>query len=97
MEVEYHRLTVRDLNEAVAFYESERTGLGEDLRNEIRSTIGRIVEAPAMYPKVRGNIRRCLVHRFPFSILYRLVGESKVRILVIRHHRRHQEFGSRRR
>ena len=42
---------------------------------------------------VEQGIRRYFVHRFPFSILYRIVDEKILRVLVIRHHRRHPEFG----
>ena len=48
-------------------------------------------------PVVRGEIRRCLVHRLPFSILYRVVANGKIRILVIRHHKRRGSFGMGRR
>jgi hypothetical protein len=36
------------------------------------------------------------LHRFPYHFLFRVVGHD-VRILVVRHHRRHPSLGIRRR
>ena len=96
MRVEYHQATIIDLNDAVTYYESQRNGLGLELRQEIYRSIDRIAESPSLYPKVSGDIQRCFIHRFPFSILYRVVSEDVLRILVIRHHRRSPVFGMKR-
>jgi len=93
MRVEYHPETVEDLNKAIDFYEQRQEGLGIDLREEIYQSIDHIIANPFIYREVEGKIRRCFVHRFPFSILYRITDDDVVRILVIRHHRQHPEFG----
>lgn len=93
MKVEYHPSTIADLNRAVDFYEQQRIGLGGELGNEIYQTIARIAANPLIYRPIAGQIRRCFVHRFPFSILYRVVADDLVRVLVIRHHRQHPQFG----
>ena len=97
MRIEYHPQTADDLNSALQFYEGERPGLGAECREEIYNAINRIKGSPTLYRKVEGEIRRCLVRRFPFSILYRVIGNEVVRILVIRHHRKHPRFGQSRR
>ncbi|MBI2799296.1 MAG: type II toxin-antitoxin system RelE/ParE family toxin [Gammaproteobacteria bacterium] len=93
MRLEYHPQTTVDLNRALQFYESQRHGLGAECRAEIYAAIERIKESPTHYRKVEGEIRRCLVRRFPFSILYRVIKEEVIRVLVIRHHRQHPGFG----
>ncbi|MBT8447142.1 MAG: type II toxin-antitoxin system RelE/ParE family toxin [Gammaproteobacteria bacterium] len=55
--------------------------------------IDRIAGSPHQFPKVKGDIRRCFVRRFPFSVLYRIVDDKTVRVLVIRHHRQNPDFG----
>ena len=94
MKLEFHPETVDDLNDAVEFYEHRQLGLGDDLRQEIYQTIDRILANPLHYREVRGDIRRCLAHRFPFSVLYRIPDEDTIRILVIRHHRQHPDYGT---
>ena len=93
MKVEYHPLTVSDLNNAIAYYNRQRPGLGEGLRSEVHATIARVCSNPDQCPEVKHGVRRCFVHRFPYAVLYRLIGETAIRVLVIRHHRRHPGFG----
>jgi len=49
MKVEYHPLTVSDLNNAVAYYNQQRTGLGDEFRFEIYAAIARISADPFQY------------------------------------------------
>lgn len=93
MEVEYHPLTAGDLNAAIAHYNERRVGLGNALRAEVYATIRRIAENPNQFPVVEHFIRRCLVHRFPYSVLFRIVDSGTVRVLLVRHHRRHPRLG----
>jgi toxin ParE1/3/4 len=93
MRVEFHPSTVDDVNEAASHYGRARAGLDIEFRTEIDAVIERISRNPSQYPVVETQIRRCIVHRFPYSVLYRVVDPDLVRILVIRHHRRHPQFG----
>jgi len=95
--VEYHPETVLELKEATRFYENQRHGLGDEFREEIYHTIDKIVADPFLHRPVKGQIRRCFVHRFPFSIFYRIIGKEVLRILVIKHHRQHPARGLNRR
>ena len=97
MELQYHPETVRELNKSIEYYNAQRTGLGEEFRDEILETLERIRLNPKRYGIVKLDIRRTFVHRFPFSILYRVVDDKTVRILVIRHHRVRPSYGERRR
>jgi len=96
MRVEYHPESADDLNDAVTYYNNLRPGLGDALRLEIYAVIDRVALNPEQHRIVEEGIRRCLIHRFPYSVLFRIVGDDLVRILAIRHHRRHPGFGLRR-
>ena len=93
MRVEYHFQTATDLNSAVTYYNEKSAGLGDALRAEVYTTINNILLNPMRYGVVEHDIRRSFVHRFPYSVLFRVVGTEVVRVLVIRHHRRHPHFG----
>jgi plasmid stabilization system protein ParE len=93
MKVEFHPSTVDDVNEAAAHYGRARPGLDAEFRAEIDAVIQRVARNPMQFPVVEAQIRRCLVHRFPYSVLFRVVRADRVRILVIRHHKRHPRFG----
>jgi len=97
MIVQYHPLTASDLNNAVSFYNRQRPGLGDELRVEVHAAIERVRSNPFQFPVVERDIRRGFVHRFPYSVLFRVVNDKTTRVLVIRHHRRHPSFGLTRR
>jgi plasmid stabilization system protein ParE len=97
MRVEYHPLTTSDLNRAFTHYNRQRAGLGDELRTEVYASIERVLASPTQFSVVSRSIRRCLVHRFPYAVLFRIVSPDTLRVHVIRHHRRHPDFGLHRR
>jgi len=63
------------------------------LRSEVYTAIDLILESPLRCKENKRGIRRRLVHRFPYSILFRMPDTETVRVLVIRHHRRRPSYG----
>lgn len=59
-----------DFEKAIEYYEEIEPGLGFDFAIEVYSTIQRSVAFPNAWPVIGGEIRRSLVRRFPFGILY---------------------------
>ena len=70
MSVSFHPEAEIELNEAIEYYEGIEPGLGYDLAIEVYSTIHRSVVLPKAWPVIRDEIRRSLVKRFPYGILY---------------------------
>ena len=93
MKVEFHPHTITDLNRAVNYYEERKNGLGVEFRSQVYRTINEIETTPNRFRKVKGEIRRCFVRRFPYSVLFRIVKNKTIRILVIRHHRQKVTYG----
>nr|VFK68282.1 MAG: ParE toxin of type II toxin-antitoxin system, parDE [Candidatus Kentron sp. UNK]VFK73517.1 MAG: ParE toxin of type II toxin-antitoxin system, parDE [Candidatus Kentron sp. UNK] len=88
----FHPAAESEHLETVAYYESQRKGLGADYLTEFESAMGGICEAPRRYPVARKpDIRRGKMKKFPFTILFRGISGS-VQILAIAHHRRHPEY-----
>jgi len=92
----YHPATAADVNEAILHYNKRRSTLGDQFRSEIYAAVERVLANPYQYPVVEQEVRRCLVRRFPYSVLFRVIDDEIVRVLVIRHHRRRPQFGLRR-
>ena|SRR5437870_178387 len=80
--VSFHRLAERELNDAALYYEQESPGLGVSFLDEIERYLGAIVRNPNAGPKVRGQVRRRILRRFPYGILYS-VKPDELRILAI--------------
>jgi plasmid stabilization system protein ParE len=87
----HHPDAEAELLEAARFYEARLAGLGEQFLNEFDRAIARIEATPEAWQKVEDDLRRYVMHRFPYGIYYRVEGEE-LRILVIKHHSRHPEY-----
>lgn len=93
MRLEFHPSTFEDADDALSYYQLARPGLEFEFKQELNIALARIAESPLLFPVVETQIRRCIVHRFPYSILFRVLDFECVRVLAIRHHKRHSQFG----
>ena len=80
--VSFHRLAERELNEAASYYEGQKAGLGARFLAEVDRCIELLVEHPEAGPVNLGPVRRRLVRRFPYGVLYTVKPEG-VRILAV--------------
>lgn len=76
-----------DLAEAYAWYERQRSGLGSDLLLCIEAAFQSISDRPRSFPKIATTVRRTLVRRFPYLILYK-EGSRIIHVLGIFHVKR---------
>jgi plasmid stabilization system protein ParE len=66
----------QDMAEAYRWYESRRTGLGEEFLDCVDACIQAICRTPKMHAKIHENYRRGLVRRFPYAVFYDYDGAS---------------------
>ncbi len=66
----FHPEAVADLNDAVDYYSAIDVRLGFDFSLEVYATIQRSIDFPKAWPVLDGEVRRSLVSRFPYGILY---------------------------
>ena len=78
----FHDLAKVELNEAAQYYERDSPGLGAAFVTEVERCTAAILEHPEASPIVTGAIRRRLLRRFPYGLLYR-VRPAQVRILAV--------------
>jgi plasmid stabilization system protein ParE len=77
----------RELDAAMAWYRLQQAGLQEGFLAEFRATLMRIQAQPEIYSELRPGIRRALMRRFPYSVIYEVL-ESSLLILAIAHQHR---------
>ncbi|MGZ8934958.1 MAG: type II toxin-antitoxin system RelE/ParE family toxin [Methylobacter sp.] len=75
-----------DVAEAQLWYEEQQVGLAVKFHRELSTVLDRLAETPLTYPVVYRNIRRAVLHRFPFLVWYSVEG-SVVTILACTHGR----------
>lgn len=69
-----------EFDAAFDWYEGQRPGLGLDFVARIQEAFARIADRPELFGIVAHDVRRALVRRFPYAIIYRVESE---RILVV--------------
>ena len=80
-------LAEADLEDAARWYEDERAGLSVRFLSDVDRTIARIRERPFEFPAVSSDVRRALLHTFPYAVYFRTSDEAVV-VLAVLHLRR---------
>jgi len=98
MEAVFHPLVQSDLKAALKYYDAEGgSKLGDRFFDDAESTVGRVLENPKRFHSIRGGIRRRASFKsFPYHFIFEERG-NVLRFLVIRHDKRHPNYGLRRR
>lgn len=77
----------QDVRSAFRWYEQQRAGLGEEFLQSFVRTLAVIREHP-LRCRVRGaSLRHALTRRFPYRVVYRLVGDEVIVVACFHAHR----------
>ncbi|MEW6186173.1 MAG: type II toxin-antitoxin system RelE/ParE family toxin [Thermodesulfobacteriota bacterium] len=93
MTYDFHPEAEDEFLSAINFYEENHSGLGYDFAREIFSAIQSIIEHQKTWPifDFDMDIRRRLIGRFPYAILYSDEGQT-VYILAVMHLHRDPDY-----
>ena len=83
------------MREAALFYEDCREGLGHDFLHSVEFAFDQIQERPTLWRVLKGRFRRCLVHRFPYGVVYAIEGQT-IFVAAVMHLKRKPEYWSKR-
>ena len=75
-----------ELAEAIDWYESRGKGLGADFMRAVDAAIAAIGRNPDQYQIDKGQVRRAVLRRFPYSLIY-VASEHEVTVLACFHGR----------
>lgn len=81
----------QEVLDAARYYELQAPGLGDDFLDRIHSAVEDIATAPERWPVLCFDIRRRLIHRFPYGLLYR-INPDEIIILATMHLHRHPSY-----
>jgi plasmid stabilization system protein ParE len=76
-----------DIDEAYAWYEQQKAGLGERFLSALRDVLDAIAANPDHCGVVHRDVRASTLRRFPYVVYYR-VETARVLILAVQHGRR---------
>jgi plasmid stabilization system protein ParE len=80
-----------EMVQAARYYESNLPLLGSEFLSEVKRVVKGIETHPEAAPKVKGDIRRRVLRRFPYAILYQ-VDPDEIVILAVMHQRRQPDY-----
>jgi plasmid stabilization system protein ParE len=80
--LEFHRLAEHELNAAAQYYDLEDPGLGAAFLEAVNRGLESIQAHPEAGVILLGEVRRRLLRRFPYALLYK-IKPSGVRILAV--------------
>jgi hypothetical protein len=78
--------------EAAAWYDDRQAGLGDDFLGEVAAAMKRIGDDPLLFSRLesytgRHEVRRCILHRFPFLVIFVCLPDEAI-VVAITHVRR---------
>jgi toxin ParE1/3/4 len=85
--VTFHPDAARELQGAYDWYIRRTDSGARALALEVDIAIERMAAAPNRWPILAGNIRRYLLKRFPFAVIYRIEHEE-IQVIAVAHSRR---------
>lgn len=93
MRLVYHPSVQRDVAAALRYYDDAGgPALGDAFFEELTKRVAQAHAQPQRFHPVAGELRRANLERFSYHFLFRMRDDT-VRVLVVRHHRRHPACG----
>jgi toxin ParE1/3/4 len=83
MTFDFHPEALAELSHAAGYYAEQSLGLELRFLAEVERAVDRISDDPERWRTFAGDVRRVLVHVFPFSVLYSIQNEAVVVIAVM--------------
>ena len=80
-----------EMTQAALYYEAASSRLGRDFLDDVQKAIDRLRNFPQVGELVDSDLRRTLLHRFPFSIIYSQE-ENEIVVVAIAHHGRKPRY-----
>ncbi|MBI4596382.1 MAG: type II toxin-antitoxin system RelE/ParE family toxin [Candidatus Tectomicrobia bacterium] len=91
MRVIFTMLAQQELEDAVRYYKLQYSELGRSFKEEARKAALRIAEYPKAWSIERGDVRKCVLHKFPYKLLYS-VEKDHILIIAVAHQHRKPDY-----
>jgi plasmid stabilization system protein ParE len=88
VKIRFLELAQQELDSAVAWYNQQSEGVGQGFLDELDRAVRRTVKFPLSCPEIEPGIRRRLMARFPYGLIYSIDGDTVVIVAVAHLHRR---------
>jgi plasmid stabilization system protein ParE len=84
--VRWHEVAIEEAERAAEYYRSQSEGLDERFSAAVAAAVALLQSYPAIGRRIYGDYRRVIVHRFPYSVVYREDGRFLRVVAVVNHY-----------
>lgn len=91
MKIRFLTLAQREVDDAVIWYEQQAEGLSRDFLDQLDRAVRLVKSHPKIATLIQADIRRFLVARFPYSLIYGIDDDSIV-VIAVAHQHRHPRY-----
>jgi plasmid stabilization system protein ParE len=91
MRFEFSPEAKAEFGDGESYYERQVPGLGARFRADVRDALARLRNWPLAAPVERGDIRRMILSRFPYKLLY-AVEANHIYIIAVAHLHRAPDY-----
>ncbi|HDQ03632.1 MAG TPA: type II toxin-antitoxin system RelE/ParE family toxin [Deltaproteobacteria bacterium] len=88
MKIEFLTIAQKELADAVDWYNEQADGLGNEFIDEMDRAIRRIAAYPKSCTEIESDLRRCIMARFPYALIYGLEKDRVIIVAIAHLHRR---------
>lgn len=89
--IEFHPAALEEAEAARDWYAERSLVASKAFVSELIHAVEQLVEAPERWPRYEAGTRRYLFPRFPFSLIYRILGK-KIQIVAVAHTKRKPQY-----
>jgi plasmid stabilization system protein ParE len=81
----FTRVARAEMIDAQGWYENEAPGLGRRFRAALDAVIELMIANPRLFPVVYKNIRRALLRRFPYALMFVIEPDEALTVIACFH------------
>ena len=74
-----------ELIDAQDWYENEAPGLGRRFREAVDAVVERMSATPRQFPVIYKNVRRALLRRFPYALMFVIEADETLTVIACFH------------
>jgi len=94
MKVTFNSRANREVRSISEYYTIEAgVDHAQGFLDELDKAIERIKLWPRSFPTIDADIRRAVLSKYPFIVLYQMESDDCLRILAVRHHKQDPDLG----
>lgn len=88
MKIKFLKVAEQEVEDAVNWYNYQAAGIGDEFLDELDRAVRRASSFPKSCTEIESGLRRCLLARFPYGLIYGLENETVIVIAVAHLHRK---------